>query len=134
MTLGVGAVVPVSLHDGPACKPPTPSWPPLHVVRVTLEWRHLSYRVPVGRRRRRFSREILQDMSAVVPPGRLVAVMGEPVVTQRQQDSCRQESAKCEISHLTFHDHFLDGGAKKSNSVYIISGYQWDPTWKHHQI
>ncbi|GAB4813264.1 hypothetical protein N2152v2_000310 [Parachlorella kessleri] len=34
------------------------------------------YRVPVGRRRRRFSREILQDMSAVVPPGRLVAVMG----------------------------------------------------------
>ncbi|KAI7840285.1 hypothetical protein COHA_006067 [Chlorella ohadii] len=45
-------------------------------IRVTLEWRDLRYSVPVGRRRQRTSRTILEGLSAVLPPGRLLAIMG----------------------------------------------------------
>lgn len=50
------------------------------VVRVTLEWRALAYTVPVGPRRGcrqpQGTKTILQDLSATVPPGRLVAILG----------------------------------------------------------
>ena len=45
-------------------------------IRVTLEWRGLRYTVPVGRRRQHSSKMILEGLSAVLPPGRLLAIMG----------------------------------------------------------
>ncbi|KAL4425753.1 hypothetical protein ABPG75_009769 [Micractinium tetrahymenae] len=51
-------------------------------LRITLEWRDLRYTVPLGVRRiccmRRSNGErvILEGLSAVMPPGRLLAVMG----------------------------------------------------------
>lgn len=48
----------------------------MQVIHVTLEWRGLSYQVQTGRWRKRSSKTILQDCSAAVAPGRLLAVMG----------------------------------------------------------
>ncbi|KAL4452063.1 hypothetical protein ABPG75_007725 [Micractinium tetrahymenae] len=46
------------------------------VIHVTLQWEGLSYSVPVGRRRKRTQKTILQGVSGHVLPGHLLAVMG----------------------------------------------------------
>ena len=43
---------------------------------MRLEWQGLTYRVLVGSRRRRSWRTVLQSSCGVVPPGRLLAVLG----------------------------------------------------------
>lgn len=57
-------------------------------IRVTLEWRDLRYTVPVGRRRQRSSKTILEGLSAVLLPGRLLAVMGAPAVPPCRHPAC----------------------------------------------
>lgn len=46
------------------------------ILRITLEWKNLTYVVPVGRGKNRVEKTILHGLSAQVPPGRLLAVMG----------------------------------------------------------
>lgn len=46
------------------------------VIRVALEWRNLSYSIPVGRGKKASRKTILSSLSSHVPPGRLVAIMG----------------------------------------------------------
>lgn len=46
------------------------------VIRVALEWRDLTYSIPVGRKKSRSIKTILSRLSSHVPPGRLVAIMG----------------------------------------------------------
>ena len=48
----------------------------LQIIHVTLQWEGLTYSVPVGRRRRRVQKAILQGVSGHVLPGHLLAVMG----------------------------------------------------------
>lgn len=48
----------------------------LQIIEVTIEWHNLTYSVPIGRGKKRTERTILDNLSAQVPPGRLVAIMG----------------------------------------------------------
>lgn len=48
----------------------------MQLLKVHVEWRDLTYTVPVGRRKNRTNRTILSNLSASVPAGRLLAVMG----------------------------------------------------------
>lgn len=99
----------------PAAPPPCfskeagkePGGPPGRIIHVTLEWRDLSYSVTVGGGRRLCfkrpgrERRILDSLSAAVPPGRLLAIMGEcgaapgvrGTAVVRQQASNGQQAA-----------------------------------------
>ncbi len=44
---------------------------------VSLEWSELTYKVPVGKGKKRSIKVILNELSGALPPGRLLAVMGE---------------------------------------------------------
>ena len=46
------------------------------VILITLEWRDLTYKVVVGKRKQRTFKTILDGLSGAVSPGRLLAVMG----------------------------------------------------------
>lgn len=46
------------------------------VIQVTIQWRALSYTVPVGRGKKRTTKTVLDAMNGHVEPGRLLAVMG----------------------------------------------------------
>lgn len=68
------------------------------LLSITLEWRDLRYKVPVGGgrtccvRRSRSERIILDGLSGVMPPGRLLAIMGGCGGRGPQQGA---ESIKC---------------------------------------
>lgn len=57
----------------------------VQVIHVTLQWEGLTYSVPVGRRRRRTQKTILQGVSGHVLPGHLLAVMGPTGEQRREQ-------------------------------------------------
>jgi len=59
----------------PAACPAAPSFLS-QVIHVTLQWDQLTYTVPVGRRKKRRTKTILDCVSGHVLPGRLLAVMG----------------------------------------------------------
>lgn len=46
------------------------------VIHVTLQWDSLTYTVPVGKRRKRVQKVVLETISGHVAPGQLLAVMG----------------------------------------------------------
>ena len=46
------------------------------IMRLSIEWKNLTYTVPIGKKKKRKTKVILDQVSARVPPGRLVAVMG----------------------------------------------------------
>jgi len=48
----------------------------LQIIKVTLEWKDLTYTVQIGHGKKRSTRTILENLTSQVPPGRLVAVMG----------------------------------------------------------
>lgn len=43
---------------------------------MALEWKHLTYTVPVGRGKKKTTKTILDRLSGVAPPGHLLAIMG----------------------------------------------------------
>ena len=47
-----------------------------HVMKITIEWKDLTYLVNVGRGKKKSAKTILDSLSGQVPPGRLLAVMG----------------------------------------------------------
>eukprot|EP00887_Chlorella_sp_A99_P005572 scaffold1.g5572.t1 len=50
--------------------------PLAHVVGLELEWRDLTYAIPLGRGKKRTERIILDSLSGAVQPGRLLAILG----------------------------------------------------------
>jgi ABC-type multidrug transport system ATPase subunit len=45
-------------------------------VTVALEWRNLTYTVPVGKGKKKGTKMILDRLTGVAPPGHLLAIMG----------------------------------------------------------
>ena len=45
-------------------------------VTVALEWRNLTYTVPVGKGKKKRTKKILDRLTGVAPPGHLLAIMG----------------------------------------------------------
>ncbi len=45
-------------------------------VTVALEWRNLTYTVPVGKGKKKSTKMILDRLTGVAPPGHLLAIMG----------------------------------------------------------
>jgi hypothetical protein len=43
------------------------------ILKITIEWRDLTYVVTVGRRKKRAPKTVLENLSGQVPPGRLLA-------------------------------------------------------------
>jgi len=46
------------------------------IIQITIEWKNLTYIVPVGKGKKMTSKTILEDLNGQVPAGRLLAVMG----------------------------------------------------------
>lgn len=87
---------PTHKHTHPLTHPPPVIFLNLQqVIRVVLEWQELNYQVPVGRRRKRSMRTILQDQSAALGPGRLLAVMG----ACRDRSACLRTCCACTFAH-----------------------------------
>ena len=43
---------------------------------MALEWRNLTYTVPVGKGKKKSTKMILDRLTGVAPPGHLLAIMG----------------------------------------------------------
>lgn len=57
---------------------------------MALEWRNLTYTVPVGRGKKKTTKTILDRLSGVAPPGHLLAIMGPTGVSWRRRFWWRQ--------------------------------------------